>query len=179
MSWRPMVSTWRKPAVVTSAAFAPLPSRIMLVATVVPCSTRFSAGAARPASSSASRMPVRKACEGSLGTDGVLARQIPPLAASCRAMSVKVPPISTATASDESGERVDILVTMESLHFGTLCAQPARQVGIDGVIVDRHAIEFLRRFRGDEAAQHVVEHARRRPVEGMAVAATAAGLDPQ
>jgi hypothetical protein len=74
----------------------------MLVATVVPCSTRASDGAARSASASASRMPVRKACDGSLGTDGVLARQMRPLEASCRAMSVKVPPMSTATASDES-----------------------------------------------------------------------------
>src|SRR6476619_3721584 len=147
----------------------------MLVATVVPCSTRTSDGAALPASSSARRMPVRKACDGSLGTDGVLARQIRPLAASCRAMSVKVPPISTAMAS-ELGEGVDIRVTMESLHFGTLGAQAARQVGIELVGVDRDAIEILRRLRGDEAAQHVVEHALRRPVERMAVAAAAAGL---
>src|SRR5215475_3887333 len=151
----------------------------MLVATVVPCSTRASDGAARPASSSARRMPVRKACEGSLGTDGVLARQIRPLEASCRAMSVKVPPISTATASADSGEAVDIRVAMEGFYLGTLGAQLARRVGVDGVVVDRDAIEFLGRAGGDEAAQHVVEHARRRPVEGMAVTATAAGLDAQ
>src|SRR6185503_8440519 len=179
MSWRPMVSTWRKPAVVTSAAFAPLPSRIMLVATVVPCSTRASEGASLPASSSANRMPVRKACDGSLGTDGVLARQIRPEEASCRAMSVKVPPISTAMASEELGEGVDIRVTMESLHFGTPGAQAARAVGIERVAIGRHAIELLRRLFGDEAAQHVVEHALRRPVERMAVAAAAAGLDAQ
>ena len=40
--------------------------------------------------------------EGSLGTDGVLARQIRPLEASCRAMSVKVPPMSTAIAREFS-----------------------------------------------------------------------------
>src|SRR5437660_4030783 len=179
MSWRPMVSTWRKPWVVTRAALAPLPSRIMLVATVVPCSTRLSAGAARPASSSASWMPVRKACDGSLGTDGVLARQIRPLEASCRAISVKVPPISTATASADLGEGVDILVAVEGFYFGTLGAQLARRAGIDGVVVDRHAIKLLRRTGGDGAAQHVVEHARRRPVEGMAVAAATARLDAQ
>src|SRR6185437_6258731 len=178
MSWRPIVSTWRKPAVVTSAALAPLPSRIMLVATVVPCSTRASDGAALPASSSASRMPVRKACDGSLGTLGVLARQMRPEEASCRAMSVKVPPISTATAS-ELGEGVDIRVTMESLHFGTLGAEAARQVGIELIGLDRDAVELLRRRRRHEAAQHVVEHALRRPVERMAVAAAAAGLDAQ
>src|SRR5436190_4124913 len=179
MSWRPMVSTWRNPAVVTSAALAPLPSRIMLVATVVPCSTRASEGAALPASSSARRMPVRKACDGSLGTDGVLARQIRPLEASCRAMSVKVPPISTAMASVESGKRVDIRVAVKSFYFGTPGAQLARRFGIELVGVDRHAVKLLRRIGGDEAAQHVVEHALRRPVERMAVAAAAAGLDAQ
>src|SRR6185369_14511070 len=154
MSWRPMVSTWRNPAVVTSAALAPLPSRIMLVATVVPCSTRASEGAALPASSSARRMPVRKACEGSLGTDGVLARQIRPLEASCKAMSVKVPPISTATARENSGEGVDITVTVEGFDLGTVGPQPAGQAGIDRVVVDRNAIELPGRVRGDEAAQH-------------------------
>src|SRR5205085_6957839 len=169
----------RKPCVVTRAAFAPLPSRIMLVATVVPCSTRFSAGAERPASSSASRMPVRKACEGSLGTLGVLARQIVPLEASCRAMSVKVPPISTATASEESGEGIDIRVTMEGANLGPLGAQLARQVGIDGVGIHRHAVQPLGSIGGDEAAQHVFQHLVGRPVERMAVAAAAAGLDAQ
>src|SRR6476619_1221991 len=113
----------------------------MLVATVVPCSTRASDGAALPASSSARRRPVRKACDGSLGTLGVLARQMRPLEASCRAMSVKVPPISTAMASEDSGKRVDIRVTMEGTNFGTLGAQPARQIGIDGVELHRDAIE--------------------------------------
>src|SRR5512142_799714 len=127
----------------------------MLVATVVPCSTRASDGAALPASSSARRMPVRKACEGSLGTLGVLARQMRPLEASCRAMSVKVPPISTAMAS-ALGEGVDIRVTMESLHVGTLGAQAAGQVGIERIAVDRDTIKFLRRLLRHEAAQHVV-----------------------
>src|SRR5579883_478503 len=152
MSWRPIVSTWRKPAVVTRAAFAPLPSRIMLVATVVPCSTRARAGAALPASSSASRMPVRKACDGSLGTLGVLARQIRPLARSCSAISVKVPPISTAMAREESGEGVDIRVTMERFHFGTLGAQLAREVGVEFVAIDRDAVQVARRLCRDEPA---------------------------
>src|SRR5258707_14597899 len=107
----------------------------MLVATVVPCSTRLRDGAARPASSSATRMPVRKASEGSLGTDGVLARQMRPLDASCRAMSVKVPPISTAIASDESGEGIDIRVAMEGFYVGTLGAQLACHLVIDDVVV--------------------------------------------
>src|SRR6478752_3770308 len=179
MSWRPMVSTCRKPRVVTSAALAPLPSRIMLVATVVPCSTRGSDGAALPASSSARRMPVRKACEGSLGTLGVLARQMRPLEASCRAMSVKVPPMSTAMAREESGEGIDIRVTMESLHFGTLGTQAARQVGVDLIGIDGDTIELLRRLGRHEATQHVFQHLVVRPVERMAVAAAAAGLDAQ
>src|SRR5262249_1720059 len=41
------------------------------------------------------------------------------------------------------------------------------------------AIKFLRGAFGYEAAQHVVEHALGRPVERMAVAAAAAGLDAQ
>ena len=50
-----------------------------------------------PAASSASRTPAMKASRGSAGVLGVLARQIRPVAASARVMSVKVPPISTAT----------------------------------------------------------------------------------
>ena len=65
MSWRPISSTWRKPAVVTRAVRAPLPSRIRLVATVVPCSIRPTAPAPAPARSSARWMPVRKASDGS------------------------------------------------------------------------------------------------------------------
>src|SRR5262249_23638185 len=150
------------------------------------------------------------------GTDGVLARQIRPLEASCRAMSVKVPPISTAMARAESEvmgksirafchpersegsrastgslvgllgpslrsgrQRVDVTVAVEGFHIGTFGAQAARQVGIDFVGLDGDAVELLRRSFGDEAAQHVVEHARRRPVVGMAVAAATTGLDAQ
>ena len=54
MSWRPISMTWRKPAVVTRAVRAPLPSRIRLVATVVPCSTRPMAEGMAPAASRAS-----------------------------------------------------------------------------------------------------------------------------
>ncbi len=62
----------------------------------------------RPAASSASIMPAMKACEGSDGTLGVLARQTFPLAGSCSAMSVKVPPISTATVRAASDESIDL-----------------------------------------------------------------------
>src|SRR5262252_7933769 len=113
----------------------------MLVATVVPCRTRPSVGAARPASSSASRTPVRKAWLGSLGTLGVLARQIWPVLASCSAMSVKVPPISTATAKELSGKAVDIRVTMECFHFGTPGTELRGRGVIDDAIGQHNAVQ--------------------------------------
>src|SRR5688572_3895154 len=179
MSWRPIASTWRKPAVVTRAVRAPLPSRIMLVATVVPCSTRPSAGAARPASSRASRTPARKAWLGSAGTLGVLARQIWPLLASYRAMSVKVPPMSTATASDVSAKAVDISMAVESLCLRPLGPQLGGGGPVDSAVGEDDAIEPLRGLGGHEAAGDVLGHHLRRPVEGMAMAAAAAGLDAQ
>ena len=73
---------------------------------------------------------------------GVLARQTRPLARSCSAMSVKVPPISTATASDDLGEAVDIRVTMKGLIAGRL----ARSSGVPAAdrpiaLADGDAIE--------------------------------------
>src|SRR5258708_11826016 len=179
MSCRPMASTWRKPRVVTRAVRAPLPSRIMLVATVVPCSTRCRLGAAWPASSSARRMPVRKACEGSLGTLGVLARQIRPLLESCRAMSVKVPPISTAIASEVLGKTVDISVTMKSAGGWSVGPQLRRVGPVDRARADGDAVEAPRGVDTDEAAQHIFQHLLGWPVERMAVAAAAACLDAQ
>src|SRR6185437_6428316 len=174
-----MVSTWRKPAVVTKAARAPLPSRIMLVATVVPCSTRSSDVAAWPASPNASFTPVRKAWLGSVGTEGVLARQMRPLLASCSAISVKVPPISMAMARDVSGEGVDIRVTMERFGCGTLGAKPGGGGLVDAVAVDGDAIEALGAIDADETAEHVFQHLVGRTIERMAMAAAAAGLDTQ
>src|SRR4051812_45375051 len=179
MSCRPIASTCRNPAVVTSAARAPLPSRIMLVATVVPCRTRSRAEASRRASSSARRMPAMKACEGSRGTLGVLARQIRPLAGSCNAMSVKVPPMSTATASAGSGERIDIRVPVEGLDGRARGAERGGRGFVDAYPCDRDAVEAARRLRADEAAEHVLEHGLGGTVEGVAVTAPAAGLDAQ
>src|SRR5437016_270345 len=139
MSWRPMVSTWRKPAVVTRAVRAPLPSRIMLVATVVPCSTRPKAGAWRPASSKASRTPVRKAWLGSVG----------------------------------------IGVAMEGLGRRPLRAQLRGRCLVDGAVRESDAVKPLGGIGGHEAAQDVLEHFLGRPVERMAMAAAAAGLDPE
>src|SRR5476651_1924772 len=183
MSWRPIVRTWRKPLVVTSAVRAPLSSRIMLVATVVPCSTRSSSGAAKPASASASRTPVRKACEGSAGMLGVLARQIRPLDASCRAMSVKVPPISTAMANDGAsdvlGEAVDIVVAMECAGCGPPGTKSLGGRNIDDAILDTYAIQTRRGLDADEAAGHILQNLLGRPVERMAMPAATAGLDTQ
>src|SRR4030095_1967383 len=148
MSWRPIASTWRKPLVVTRAVRAPLSSRIMLVATVVPCSTRPSVVAARPASSRASRTPARKAWLGSDGTLGVLARQIWPLLASYRAMSVKVPPMSTATASDVSAKAVHITVAVECLGLRPLRAQLCGGGLVDCAVDEGDAIEPLCHFGG-------------------------------
>src|SRR5262245_46388008 len=158
MSWRPIASTWRKPAVVTRAVRAPLSSRIMLVATVVPCSTRPRSGAARVASCRASRTPARKAWLGSAGTLGVLARQIWPLLASYRAMSVKVPPTSTATASDVSAKAVDIGVAVERFGCGAVDAQPVGGGLVDRAVYENHTKELPRSFRRHEAAGHVLGH---------------------
>src|SRR5262245_47043499 len=179
MSCRPIASTWRKPAVVTRAVRAPLSSRIMLVATVVPCSTRWRLGAAWPASPSARRMPVRNACEGSLGTLGVLARQMRPLSASCRAMSVKVPPTSTAIASALSGEAVDICVTVKSPGGRAPGPQFHGARIVDRVVAQRHAIKPARGIGADETAPHILQHRFWRPVERMTVTAAAARLDAQ
>src|SRR4051812_3963751 len=179
MSWRPIASTCRNPAVVTSAARAPLVSRIMLVATVVPCRTRSSAEASRRASSSARRMPAMKASEGSRGTLGVLARQIRPLAGSCSATSGKGPPMWTATASDGSGERIDVLVPVEGLHGRARGAKGCRGGFVHGLPGDRDTVGAACGLEADEAAEHVLEHRCGRTVEGVAVPAAAAGLDAQ
>src|SRR5829696_3057489 len=144
--------------VVTRAVRAPLSSRIMLVATVVPFSLQPNVVAARPASSRASRTPARKAWLGSAGTLGVLARQIWPLLASYRAMSVKVPPMSTATASDVSAKAVDISVAVECFGLRSLGAQPGGSGLVDRAVDEGDAIEPLRDLGGHEAAGHVLGH---------------------
>ena len=104
------------PAVVISAVGAALPSRIRLVATVVPCSTRpISVGAAPAPGRAPARTPVTKASDGSRGVDGVLAVQAWPVAASSSVMSVKVPPMSTATSRRGTRQSMDIgiLAAME------------------------------------------------------------------
>ncbi len=96
MSWRPISSTYLNPAVVTSAVGGVLPSRIALVAVVVPWKTRSTSAGARPARASTLRTAVMKPVERSPGVEGVFATQRAPVAASVNVMSVKVPPTSMA-----------------------------------------------------------------------------------
>ncbi len=102
-----MSSTYLKPAVVTSAVGGVLPSRMALVAVVVPWKTRSTSPGARPASVSTFRTAVMKPAERSPGVEGVLATQSAPVAESVNVMSVKVPPTSMA--------RVQVLATGRSL----------------------------------------------------------------
>ena len=71
---RAIWSTWRKPWVVTSPTRAPLPSRIALVATVVPWKTSPTALRSMPAAAQAWSMPRRTPMDWSSGVDEVLAR---------------------------------------------------------------------------------------------------------
>src|SRR5260370_40994075 len=103
-------------------------------------------------------MPVRNAWEGSAGTLGVLARQIRPLFASCRAMSVKVPPISTAMASDVSGEGVDILIAMKGAGCRPAGAQRWRGGGVESAVRHDDPLMLAGRVEADQAAPHVLEH---------------------
>lgn len=86
-----------KPAVVTSAVGGVLPSRIALVAVVVPWNTRSTSPGARPARARTFRTALMKPAERSPGVEGVLATQSAPVAASVNVMSVKVPPTSMAS----------------------------------------------------------------------------------
>src|SRR5262245_50122298 len=100
MSWRPISSTYLKPAVVTSAVGGVLPSRIALVAVVVPWKTRRTSAGAPPARASTLRMAAMKPPERSPGVDGVFATQVAPVSLSAKVTSVKVPPTSMATVPD-------------------------------------------------------------------------------
>jgi hypothetical protein len=92
---RAICRTCRKPFVVTSPTVAPLPSRIALVATVVPCSTWATSESAMPASAHTLPMPLRTPTDWSEGVEAVFARQVAPVASSTSSTSVNVPPTST------------------------------------------------------------------------------------
>ena len=92
---RAICSTCRKPFVVTSPTVAPLPSRIALVATVVPCSTWATSDSSIPAAAHTWPIPLSTPTAWSAGVEAVLARQVLPLASSTSSTSVNVPPTST------------------------------------------------------------------------------------
>ena len=92
---RAICSTWRNPSVVTRPTRAPLPSRIALVATVVPCSTCAISRGSTPAAAQTFARPLITPSAWSAGVEGVLARHVRPVSSSTRSRSVKVPPTST------------------------------------------------------------------------------------
>ena len=189
-SWRPISSTYLKPVVVMRAAGAPLPSRIRLVAMVVPCSTRTTSAPVRPAVFSTSTMPSPKPRDGSSGVDGVLAFHDP---ARGRIQQRDVGERAAGVDADDdlglrrsaqwpSGERRVVAVTVEELGVRPPGAPrpwwpPHRRCR---PIIGQHDAVVLRcALPADEAAAHVGEHALGLAVERMAPPAAAAGLDAQ
>src|SRR6266550_1676305 len=83
----------RKPSVMSSAVFAPVRSRIVLMAMVEPCRNRPASAKLVPAFATPVSMPSTRAS----GVDSALPSSKRPLASSKAAMSVKVPPISAAS----------------------------------------------------------------------------------
>ncbi len=87
--------TSRKPSVAMRAVRAPLRSMMALVASVVPCTSTPMSAKARPAAASTARVPSMTAASGAFGVVSTLATKRRSPASST--MSVKVPPISTAS----------------------------------------------------------------------------------
>ena len=96
MRMRPISSTSRKPRVVIRPVLAPLRCRMVLEPTVVPCSTSAMAPGAIDNSASSCPTPSITAMLGSAGVEEILLWWIRPASVNS-AISVKVPPISTAT----------------------------------------------------------------------------------
>ena len=88
----------RKPCVVSSAHFAPLRSRMVLIATVVPCRNIRAAENCEPALTTPLSMPVTSRC----GVVSVLPSRSAPVFSSNAATSVKVPPTSADRRIAES-----------------------------------------------------------------------------
>ncbi len=91
---RPISSTSRKPRVVIRPAGPPVPCRMALEPTVVPCSTPRTSAGASLASSSAAAIPSSTAVSGLCGVEGSLRVEIRPVSV-ISTTSVNVPPIST------------------------------------------------------------------------------------
>ena len=98
MSWRPISSTYLKPAVVSSAAVRALALQDQVGRDRRAVQHAADVGALRaPRSFSTSAMPLPKPRDGSSGVDGVLATTARPVAGSSSVTSVNVPPVSTPT----------------------------------------------------------------------------------
>src|SRR5690349_17891120 len=105
--------------------------------------------------------------DGSDGVVGTLARQTCPLPWSSSVLSVKVPPISTATA--RSAERIDIPVAMECLHRRTFPTQRPCGVLVDSAVPQHDPIVALRRRGRDEPVCDVLRNLPGLTVVWMAV----------
>src|SRR5579864_199798 len=133
-------------------------------------------------------MPAMKAREGSSGVEGVLAFQIVPSRRSISVMSVKVPPMSMATAARasvlvmqkcNSRHGVAVFAAMEELGGRALDAEPLGLGTVErtATLAEPHAVVLAGGRNGDEAAQHIPLHTLGLAVEGMAVTAATPGFD--
>src|SRR5690349_22217789 len=99
----------RKPSVTSMPTLAPLPSSMVLVAIVEPCTNSaqpsIRAVRLRPSAFAAASTTASTPCAGLDGTDGSLNTQMRPCA-SARTMSVNVPPMSTPMRHEGLGAKV-------------------------------------------------------------------------
>ena len=103
---RPSSRASRNPRVATSPHFAPLRSRIALVATVVPCTTVSMDATGAPLAS----MPAMKPSACAPGVLATLAISNRPAAPSKEKTSVKVPPTSTPTRYTDFDSDMDVRI---------------------------------------------------------------------
>ena len=101
--WRPISSRSRKPLVVIRPVLAPLPSRMALVATVVPCMKRVTSAPEKPYSLWMTCTPSTTAADWSWREDGSLYTISSPVFSSTAQISVFVPPTSTPMRIDFIG----------------------------------------------------------------------------
>ena len=186
-SWRPISSTYLKPAVVMSAAGAPLPSRIRLVAIVVPCSTRRDVGAGEARGLQHLGDAVAEAARGIVRRRRGLGA---PDAARGRVQQRDVGERAARVDADDDAGLGDCGMAISRAPRGSrdggrawppAAARGARPWPPRSTVSpsprQHHAVVLLRARPADEAAAHVGQHALGLAVEGMAPAAATAGLD--
>src|SRR6186997_2575898 len=127
-----MMSTSRKPAVVTSAVRAPLRSRIALVATGVACRMPETSLGSTPAVRSSVSNPSSTAMAGSRGVDATLWKRRTPARKSSSTKSVKVPPISNATRIERDLLLFRLSCRQESRRLGALQLGDGAGEGVEG-----------------------------------------------